>query len=254
VLDYHQIYLVCVWTIITVSALSFPSLFFFTAPYGRHAAPGSSLGMPYNLGWFVMEIPPITVVPLIFFQGPYAADWTPRILFGIWMAHYTYRSLIFPFLLRGRSRTKPVAAVAVGFLFNSMNGFAIAYGLGHAGAQFDAAWLHGPRFIAGVVLMALGFAICFHSDSVLRHLRKPGEKEYKIPYGGMYRWVSSPNYLGEIIEWTGFAVATWNLAGLAFMLFTIANLFPRAFSHHRWYLSHFPEYPTNRKAILPFVA
>jgi protein-S-isoprenylcysteine O-methyltransferase Ste14 len=70
----------------------------------------------------------------------------------------------------------------------------------------------------------------------------------------MYRWVSSPNYLGEITEWTGFAVMTWNLPGLAFMVFTIANLFPRAFSHHRWYLEKFPDYPKDRKAILPFIA
>ena len=102
--------------------------------------------------------------------------------------------------------------------------------------------------------MLVGFAICFHADRVLRHLRKPGETGYKIPHGGFYRWVSSPNYLGEIIEWTGFAVMTWNLPGLAFMVFTIANLFPRAFSHHRWYLDKFPDYPKNRKAIIPFIA
>ena len=142
----------------------------------------------------------------------------------------------------------------MGFVFNVINGFAVAYGLGHSGSHFTADWLYGPRFIIGVVLMGTGFSICYQSDRILRGLRRPGETGYKIPYGGFYRWVSCPNYLGEIIEWTGFAIATWNLPGLAFMLFTTANLFPRAFSHHRWYLKKFPDYPRDRKAILPFVA
>ncbi len=34
--------------------------------YGKHASPGQKAGMPYNLGWFPMELPPITVVPLVF--------------------------------------------------------------------------------------------------------------------------------------------------------------------------------------------
>lgn len=252
--DSHQIYLGCLWTIFIVSALSFPSLFFITAPYGRHRTSRAKKGLSYNLGWFLMEIPPITVVPLVFFQGRYSAQTAPLVLLGIWMAHYTYRSLLFPFLLQGKGKTKPVAAVAIGFAFNAINGFAVAYGLSFVGSHLTPDWLLGPRFIVGVVLMGTGFAICYHSDSVLRHLRRPGETGYRIPYGGLYRWVSSPNYLGEIIEWTGFAIATWNLPGLAFMVFTIANLFPRAFSHHRWYREHFPDYPQDRKAILPFVA
>lgn len=252
--DLHQIYLACLWTIFIVSALSFPALFWFTAPYGRHAPKEGGWGMPYNLGWFVMEIPPITVVPLVFLLGRYRAELAPLVILGIWMAHYTYRSLLFPFLLQGAGKTKPVAAVLGGFVFNCLNGFAVAYGLSHVGAHLTPQWLCGPRFLLGVLLMGTGFTICCHADAVLRHLRKPGETGYRIPQGGLYRWVSSPNYLGEIIEWGGFALATWNLPGLAFMLFTIANLFPRAFSHHRWYVQHFPDYPKNRKAILPFLA
>ncbi|MDH5284165.1 MAG: 3-oxo-5-alpha-steroid 4-dehydrogenase, partial [Gemmatimonadota bacterium] len=32
---------------------------------------------------------------------------------------------------------------------------------------------------------------------------------------------------------------------------TVANLAPRAWSHHRWYLEKFPDYPPDRKALIP---
>ena len=84
-------------------------------------------------------------------------------------------------------------------------------------------------------------------------LRAPGESGYKIPSGGLFRFVSCPNYLGEILEWSGFALATWSVAGLSFAAFTLANLLPRALSNHRWYQKTFPEYPEDRRALVPFL-
>ena len=79
----------------------------------------------------------------------------------------------------------------------------------------------------------LGMAINIHSDHILRNLRKPGEKGYKIPRGGMFDYVSGANFFGEILEWAGFAVATWSVPGLAFSFFTCCNIGPRAYQHHQ---------------------
>lgn len=95
-----------------------------------------------------------------------------------------------------------------------------------------------------------GFALNLHSDNTLLKLRKPGETGYSIPQGGGFRYVSCPNYLGEVMEWAGWALATWSLAGLAFFVFTAANLVPRALSHHRWYRERFEDYPPGRRAII----
>jgi 3-oxo-5-alpha-steroid 4-dehydrogenase 1 len=67
----------------------------------------------------------------------------------------------------------------------------------------------------------------------------------------MFRYVSSANYTGEIILWCGWAMMSWTLAGLTFAIFTISNLAPRALSHHRWYRDTFPDYPKDRKALIP---
>jgi hypothetical protein len=84
-------------------------------------------------------------------------------------------------------------------------------------------------------------------------LRKPGETGYRIPNGWLFDRITSPNYFGEIVEWFGYALATWSPAGLAFALFTAANIGPRAFANRRWYRATFPEYPADRKALIPFV-
>jgi protein-S-isoprenylcysteine O-methyltransferase Ste14 len=91
------------------------------------------------------------------------------------------------------------------------------------------------------------------SDRALRALRAPGESGYAIPRGGAFEWVSCPNYLGELLEWFGWAIATWSIAGLAFALYTAANLGPRALAHHAWYRERFPGYPPRRRALIPFV-
>jgi protein-S-isoprenylcysteine O-methyltransferase Ste14 len=125
--------------------------------------------------------------------------------------------------------------------------------LGTIEPMYTPEWLMDPRFIIGMLFVVSGFIINIQSDSILINLRKPGETGYKIPKGGMYRFVSCPNYLGEIMEWTGWAIATWSLPGLAFALWTAANLIPRALDNHRWYHSKFEDYPAERKAVLPYI-
>ena len=46
-------------------------------------------------------------------------------------------------------------------------------------------------------------------------------------------------------------MATWSLPGLAFAVWTVANLMPRARAHHKWYGNYFPDYPQERKALVP---
>jgi steroid 5-alpha reductase family enzyme len=87
----------------------------------------------------------------------------------------------------------------------------------------------------------------------LRSLRARGEHGYKVPFGGAFTYVSTPNYLAEIVEWLGFALAAQTLAARAFAAFTFANLAPRALSNHRWCREKFPDYPANRRALIPFI-
>lgn len=249
--SYTLLYRIGLGLIFGVSILSFPALFFYTAPYGRHAVKG---GRRINafLGWVLMELPSPVCFAVAYLHGPYARETVPLLFLAIWQLHYFYRTVIYPFHMRLRHKRTLVTEAAVGFAFTAINGFCVGYAVSHA-AHLTLEWLTDPRLLFGLGLMVIGVSINIHSDTVLRNLRAPGETGYKIPNAGLHRWVASPNYLGEIIEWIGLALSTWTLAGLAFAVFTIANLFPRAFSHRRWYLSEFPDYPRERKAIIPGV-
>ncbi|KJH48701.1 3-oxo-5-alpha-steroid 4-dehydrogenase [Dictyocaulus viviparus] len=106
---------------------------------------------------------------------------------------------------------------------------------------------------SGLLLFVTGMFINITSDSILRNLRGPGETGYKIPRGGLFEYVSGANFFGEIVEWIGFAVMSKSLPSIAFAFFSVCNIGPRAIHHHQWYLEKFPNYPKDRKAIIPFV-
>ncbi len=172
----------------------------------------------------------------------------------IWQSHYFHRSFIFPFMLRP-DNGMPFSIMFFGIIFNSFNTFIQGnwlYFLAPA-ELYTGAWLTDPRFIVGVVIFYSGFFINKQADAILRNLRAPDDKEYKIPHGGLYRFVSCPNYLGEMITWLGWAVLTWSAAGLVFFIWTVANLAPRARTNHQWYRENFSDYPSDRKALIPFI-
>ena len=227
-------------------------LFFVSAPYGQHIRKGWGPNINNKLGWFIMEIPTVVIYLIIYFLGERKTSVMSIVFLFIWMLHYGQRTFIFPFLIRAK-QPMPVTIVSFGMMFNGINTYLQARWIYALSAPYPDDWIFSPFFIAGLFIFLLGFIINLHSDRIIRNLRKPGETEYKIPYGGMFRWVSSPSYLGEITEWTGWAILTLSFPGLIFVAWTFANLAPRALSHHKWYLETFPDYPKNRKALVPFI-
>ena len=248
-----ELHLGLTWLQIALALLTVVAVSFIRAPYGRHARKGWGPSIPSRWGWIGMEMPAVAFFVWLFFQGQHAGQLVPLLLLGLWQLHYVHRTLIFPFRIRAEGKTMPLFVAVLAFVFQVMNSYINARWLSEF-SNYGEAWLTDPRFIIGVVIFFVGLAINLHADTVLIHLRKPGETGYKIPRGGMYRFITCPNYFGEILEWVGFAIASWSLPGLAFALYTAANVGPRAFSNHRWYLEKFPDYPEERKALIPFLA
>jgi len=255
--DELAVYVLVFWGFAAAAGAAFVALQYVDAPYGRYLRKGWGPRIDATLGWVVMEAPS----PLVFLACWLAATPSRRfsatgcVFLALWEAHYVYRAFVFPFRRRGGTRVIPLSIVLMSIAFNVANAYLNARWLYTLGPERPIAWLTDPRFLAGLALFAIGFGINHQSDRILFALRRPGQppgEDYRIPMGGLFRFVSCPNYFGEIVEWTGWALCTFSPAGLLFALATAANLVPRARAHHRWYREKFPDYPQGRKAIVPY--
>ena len=230
----------------------------------QHVSAG--YGMMYNknwgptvnnrLGWILMECPSFVSMLLFWLLSDRASNPTLIVMTLFFEIHYFQRTFIFPLLIRGKSRM-PLSIIIMGVVFNVINSYMIGGWLFYVSSpdHYTISWLTSPAFIIGTLVFFTGMYINLKSDYIIRNLRKPGDTRHYIPNGGMYRYVTSANYLGEFTEWLGFAILTWSLGGLAFALWTFANLAPRARSIHKRYISEFGDEYTrlNRKYILPFI-
>jgi 3-oxo-5-alpha-steroid 4-dehydrogenase 1 len=231
------------------------TMFFVTAPFGRHTSTSWGPMVNNKLGWIIMESPSLGIMVYFLFFGTYSFDSYVWILFVGWIFHYFNRTFIYPFRIKATAKKMPLFIMLNAILFNCVNAGLNGYFLAELAnpATYGLDWITAPHFIIGGTLFIGGMAINWRADHLLINLRKPGETGYKIPKGFLFDYISSPNLFGEIIEWTGFAVMAWNLPALTFMVWTFANLVPRAKNHHDWYYSKFEDYPKERKVVFPFI-
>ncbi len=207
-------------------------------------------------GWVLMECPAFLAMLLLWTLSPRRAEAGAAVCAGLFLIHYFQRSFIFPMLIRGKSRM-PLAIILMGVVFNTINAYLIGGWLFYMAPEkmYEASWLGKPQFLCGTLLFFTGMFINLQSDYIVRHLRKPGDTAHYIPRGGMYRYVTSANYLGEFTEWIGFAILTWSWAGVVFAFWTFANLAPRARTLHQRYIKEFgDEYSSlGRRYMIPFL-
>lgn len=238
-----------VWMAIAVAI--FLLLLKVTAPYGRHTSSKWGPQISNKTGWILMEAPAMIVLMYYFIAYSENQNIITYILVAAFMFHYINRTFIFPFRIRTRGKKMPLVIVCSGICFNLVNGFSLGYYFAHF-ADYTSSYLMQTHFIAGVFIFIVGIFINWKADNMLIRLRKPGDTGYTIPAKWLFDYISCPNLFGEIIEWTGYAIMCWNLPALSFLVWTAANLIPRALSHHKWYQKKFEDYPIERKALFPF--
>lgn len=250
-----EIFNYLIWGMTIMAVVVFVSLYFVNAGYGQFRTKQWGWSLNNKIAWVLMEAPVFIVMLSIWLKAD--AKWhVPEfILFCMFQLHYFQRSFIFPFLITGKSRM-PIAIMLMGIIFNVINGVMQGGGLfWYSNPDFvlGASYLTHWNFVIGSIVFVAGLLINWHSDYVIRHLRKPGDTNHYLPQRGMYKYVTSANYLGELMEWVGFAIACNTLVAWVFPIWTAANLVPRAHAIHKRYRQEFGDDAVGkRKRVIPF--
>lgn len=239
-----------------IAVVVFFALYHVDAGYGKFYSRSWGPSVGNRLGWMLMEAPVFVAMLALWLLSARRSDMVRTVFLLLFELHYFQRSFIFPLLIKGNGRM-PLSIIAMGVLFNTLNALMQGGWIFYISPaeMYPSAWLADPRFISGVLLFAFGMFVNIQSDSIIRHLRKPGDNRHYLPRGGMFRYVTSANYLGELMEWTGFAILTWSWSGAVFALWTFANLCPRAAKIYESYKTEFgDELDTDKvKRLIPFI-
>ena len=239
-----------------IAVIVFIALYFVTAGYGVFYNKKWGPSIPNKVGWILMESPVFIAMILLCVLSERSTNVVCLIFLILFEIHYFQRSFIFPFLIRGKS-VMPLSVILMGMVFNTLNALMQGGWIFYVSPEnmYEISWLTTPQFIIGTLIFFVGMIINIHSDNIIRHLRKPGDTKHYLPKKGMFKYVTSANYFGEFVEWCGFAILTWSLAGAVFALWTFANLAPRAAKIYDNYKKEFGnELDTKKvKRIIPFI-
>jgi 3-oxo-5-alpha-steroid 4-dehydrogenase 1 len=244
-----------------IALVTLVSAAFVQTPYGRFADSRYGVSLDPRIGWFLMELPASVVFIWYFVQGEHALAPFPLFVLFVWGVHYLNRGFVMPALMRvprGQKSSFSFFVVAVGWAVTSLHGYLNGTWASSLSDRIGWDAFAEPSFVIGVAIYYGGLAVNLHSDHIVRNLRtkeeiRQGIKRYRVPHGGLFEYVTNPSYLSEIVFWLGFAIFTWSLAGVYILLVTCANLVPRAVATHRWYREKFPDYPPERRILIPFV-
>lgn len=251
----YTTYTYIIYAMSALAVVVFVALYRVRAGYGLFRSRSWGPSLCNRTAWVLMEAPVLAAVAVPWAEAGWPAEAPAIVLLALFAAHYVQRSFLFPLLMRG-SGTMPWAIVLMGVTFNCVNGLLIGtalFAFPPAAYAGGAAYLLRPAVLAGLALFLAGMAANLHSDHVIRHLRRPGDTAHYLPQRGLYRLVTSGNYLGELLEWTGFALASQTAASWLFVAWTAANLVPRAAAIHARYRREFGDAVGSRKRIIPFI-
>ncbi|KAH6613514.1 3-oxo-5-alpha-steroid 4-dehydrogenase-domain-containing protein [Chaetomium tenue] len=248
----------------------------------------SRLNLPGRLGWLTMEVPGFLTLLYHLRTLPSQIDadrvveggglpWQNKLLGGLFVLHYLYRAVVFPFLQPSMS---PLHVLIWGFgvFFQVTNGLAIGGWLAGYGPATQAEWAAATgswQFVGGVGVFFAGLAANYWHDDALREIRRRAarraasgktgddgkksgavDKVYEIPQAGLFKVMLYPHYFVEWVEWFGFWMAAgWGCVPARCFLFNeIAAMLPRAVSGRKWYVEKFGEEKIRgRWAVIPGV-
>ena len=234
--------------------VTFVACMLISAPYGRYTtSKGWGVQIPAKIAWIAMESPNLwmPIVIYSYYPSQFIMTLPSYILLSMFVSHYINRTIIYPLRMPVNCSEMPISVAWLAFSYCCWNAYTQVLSLCVV-TSYNKDWIFDKRFLIGFSIFLMGMYLNICSDKTLLAIRSKGTRD--IPRGGLFEYISCANYGAEIFEWIGYAIACWSLPAAAFAFYTFCNIGPRGYRHHQWYQQKFKEnYPTNRKAVIPFL-
>jgi hypothetical protein len=246
--EFYEIF--CILNILLAVVLSF-YLFRHPLPFGRFYRPGTS-----KLGFEVSDLVAViftnssTLISFEYVTGFFSGFDPHSFSCQFFFVIHLYRATFYAWLRSKRSNVWPLETVLYISVCNLLKGALAARALSNE-TEFllntSSSLFLGPI----MVLLAIVQAVI---DYQLVRLRRPSDREYKIPTGFPFTYISCPSYSLEIVIWLLWGLSfTLNFGTIAIWVWLIPHVYVRAETTHRWYLRTFKgQYPRARNSLLPF--
>jgi 3-oxo-5-alpha-steroid 4-dehydrogenase 1 len=203
-------------------------------------------GISSRKGMFLLYFIPMLVYILASREYMIHGSLIQWILWGAVVLHFAKRCLEVLFLHKYSGPIDLFTVVQIAASY-SLATFLLARLHSETISQVD--WL----FVFGLGLYALGEIVNFYHHRLLANLRlHDQETTYVIPRAGLFHYVTAPHYFMELWAWLGLALMSRHLAAYMIFVWTCGYLFGRAYRTDLWYRSRFPDYPKERKVLVPF--
>ena len=170
------------------------------------------------------------------------------VVLGAFLFHFVRRILEILFVNSYSRPTPPRALVTIALLHGGA-ATSCAFFQVHTSGQLTS----NPAFMLGVIVFGFGELLNGYHHWLLARLRPPNVRTYVVPRGGLFRWVASPHYFGEVLSFVGYAMMSgllpvWGNAPVA-----SAYLTSRANSTLKWYQREMPlRNPSGWRGLVPF--
>ncbi|EAX97794.1 3-oxo-5-alpha-steroid 4-dehydrogenase family protein [Trichomonas vaginalis G3] len=224
---------------------------FFSMPYGKNYTRGRAylkVEVKDRIAFLLANIPGPIIYILLTVSWPRGEIFQiPSLLY---IGFYIHRAIIYPFFRRPQSKPWPLESL----IYFSVSNFIEGSILARIHVFETKPYPIIVQILFAIVFIALAVVTAYY-DYQICQLRTHGDSGYRIPQGTLFKYISGPNYLFELLTWTFYMLfVSFNLEGVSFGLWLLVNITGRAEASHSWYNSFFKtKYPQDRTAYIPFV-
>ena len=211
----------------------------------RYSKFGTEKGVPSRAGMvFLYGLPVLValVLALPYLPNATTIQW---IVLGVVLLHFGKRTLESMFLHKYSGKIQTLTFAIIVFAYTLMAGMISALNV-VAVEKLDG------LFYLGIGCVLVGELGNLYHHKLLANLREK-KSGYHIPKGGWFEHATCPHYFFELLAWLGIFLVSRHLFTLLIFVAMLGYLTARSIKTRQWYQERFPEYPAERKYMIPYL-